>query len=141
MRGRATRISRPHDRRMTVAARGTIDRRAMQSPMSPPRVTTGTAITGAGVWHPEHVLSNEELCVAFNEFARRANAAGAQPPIKESTPELIVRASGIKRRYLVDKVGVLDPERMCPSGPERADDPLSVQAELAVHAVSRARAP
>jgi len=125
---------------MTEAASNENDRRGMQSPMSVPRVTTGTAITGAGVWHPENVLTNEELCVAFNEFARRANAAGAQPPIKESTPEFIVKASGIKRRYIVDKVGVLDPERMCPNVADRPDDQLSVQAEFAVNAVSRALA-
>ncbi len=108
--------------------------------MSRARVTTGTAITGAGVWHPEHILTNEELCVAFNEFVRRANAAGAEPPLKESSPEFIERASGIKRRYIVDKTGVLDPERMCPNVPERPDDQLSVQAEFAVNAISRALA-
>ena len=106
--------------------------------MTRTRTTTGTAITGAGVWHPEHILTNEELCVAFNEYVRRANAAGAQ--LKESTPEFIERASGIKRRYLVDKTAVLDPERMCPNVPERADDQLCVQAEFAVNAIQRALA-
>lgn len=108
--------------------------------MSGRRVTTGTAITGAGVWHPEHILTNEELCIAFNEFVRRTNAAGAEPPLKESSPEFIEKASGIKRRYIVDKTGVLDPERMCPNVPERRDDELSVQAEFAVNAISRALA-
>jgi beta-ketodecanoyl-[acyl-carrier-protein] synthase len=108
--------------------------------MTRARNTTGTAITGAGVWHPEHILTNEELCVAFNEFVRRANAAGAQPPLKESSPAFIEKASGIKRRYIVDKTGVLDPERMCPNVPERRDDQLSVQAEFAVNAISRALA-
>lgn len=41
---------------------------------SSPRATTATAITGAGVWHPDHVLDNAKLCVAFNEFVRRENA-------------------------------------------------------------------
>jgi beta-ketodecanoyl-[acyl-carrier-protein] synthase len=104
------------------------------------RITTGTAITGAGVWHPEHVLTNEELCVAFNAYVRAVNAAGAEPPLKESSPEFIERASGIKRRYIVDKTGVLDPERMCPNVPERPDDQLSVQAEFAVNAIQRALA-
>ncbi|HSD90571.1 MAG TPA: beta-ketoacyl-ACP synthase III [Kofleriaceae bacterium] len=104
------------------------------------RTTTGTAITGAGVWHPEHILTNEELCVAFNEFVRRANAAGAEPPLKESSPEFIEKASGIKRRYIVDKTGVLDPERMCPNVPDRPEDQLCVQAEFAVNAVNRALA-
>lgn len=105
-----------------------------------PRITTGTAITGAGVWHPEHVLENAELCVAFNEYVRRANAAGANPPLQESSPEFIVKASGIHSRYIVDKTGVLDPERMCPNVPERPDDQLSVQAEFGVNAIQRALA-
>ncbi|NVB81787.1 MAG: beta-ketoacyl-ACP synthase III [Kofleriaceae bacterium] len=108
--------------------------------MSRPRITTGTAITGAGVWHPEHILTNEELCVAFNEFVRRTNAAGAEPPLKESSPEFIEKASGIKRRYIVEKTGVLDPERMCPNVPDRRDDELSLQAEFAVNAIKRALA-
>ena len=108
--------------------------------MTGARTTTGTAITGAGVWHPEQILTNEELCLTFNEFVRRANAAGAEPPLKESSPEFIERASGIKQRYIVDKTGVLDPERMCPNVPERRDDQLSVQAEFAVNAVTRALA-
>lgn len=108
--------------------------------MSHTRVSTGTAITGAGVWHPEHVLANDELCIAFNEYVRRANAAGAQPPLKESSPEFIEKASGIKQRFIVEKSGVLDPDRMCPNVVERADNQLSVQAEFAVNAVARALA-
>jgi beta-ketodecanoyl-[acyl-carrier-protein] synthase len=111
------------------------------------RITTGTAITGAGVWHPEHVLGNEELCVAFNEFVARENAKhataiaeGKREPLKTSSPEFIEKASGIKRRYIVDKTGVLDPERMCPNVPERPDDQLSVQAEFGVNAIQRALA-
>jgi beta-ketodecanoyl-[acyl-carrier-protein] synthase len=108
--------------------------------MSRARITTGTAITGAGVWHPDHVLENEELCVAFNEFVRRANAAGALPPLQESSPAFIEKASGIRQRYIVDKTGVLDPERMCPNVPDRPDDQLSVQAEFGVRAIEHALA-
>jgi beta-ketodecanoyl-[acyl-carrier-protein] synthase len=116
--------------------------------MSPaPRVTTATAITGAGVWHPDSILGNEELCIAFNEFVRRENeknadaiAAGTRQPLKTSSPEFILKASGIKHRYIQDKTGVLDPERMCPNIPDRPDDQLSVQAEYAVRAIERALA-
>jgi beta-ketodecanoyl-[acyl-carrier-protein] synthase len=115
--------------------------------MSSSRLRTGTAITGSGVWHPETVLENGELCIAFNEFVRRENLknaaaieAGTMQPLKESSPEFIEKASGIKRRYIYDKTGVLDPERMCPNIPARPDDQLSVQAELAVNAIERALA-
>ena len=70
-----------------------------------PRQTTGTSITGHGLWHPDTVLTNDELCAAFNEFVRRDNAknadaiaAGTRTSLKESTPEFVVKASGILRR-------------------------------------------
>lgn len=112
-----------------------------------PRQTTGTSITGHGVWHPETVLTNDELCAAFNEFVRRDNAknadaiaAGTREPLKESTPDFVVKASGILRRYVEDKTGLTDPERMCPNIPDRPEDQLSVQAEYAVNAAKAALA-
>src|ERR1700755_1786001 len=110
-----------------------------------PRITTKTSITGHGVWHPSTTLSNDELCAAFNEFVRRDNAkhaeaiaAGKQQPLRESTPEFIEKASGIKHRYVQDKTGITDPDRMCPNIPDRPEDALSWQAEYAVHAARRA---
>ncbi len=68
----------------------------------PPRTTTGTAISGHGLWHPETILNNDELCVAFNAFVRAENAkyadeiaAGKRAPLKESSAEFIVKASVI----------------------------------------------
>ena len=105
------------------------------------RQSTGTAITGHGVWHPENVLTNDELVVAFNEFVRRENAKHPdRTPLKESSSEFIVKASGIKNRYVQDKTGLLDPERMCPNIPDRPEEALSVQAEYAVNAAKRALA-
>lgn len=111
----------------------------------PPRTTTKTSITGHGVWHPETVLGNEELCAAFNEFVRRENAknaeriaAGTLEPLKESTPDFIAKSSGILQRYVEDKTGLVDPERMCPNIPDRSEDQLSVQAEYALKAGRRA---
>jgi beta-ketodecanoyl-[acyl-carrier-protein] synthase len=110
-----------------------------------PRMSTKTSITGYGVWHPETVLENPELCAAFNEFVRRENglhadeiAAGTREALRESTPEWVVKASGIVRRYVEDKTGLLDPERMCPNIPDRPEDQLSIQAEYAINAGRRA---
>jgi beta-ketodecanoyl-[acyl-carrier-protein] synthase len=112
-----------------------------------PRTTTGTSITGHGVWHPSTILENPELCVAFNEFVRRENAkhadeiaAGKREPLKESSPEFIIKASGIITRWVEDKTGLLDPERMCPNIPDRPEDVLSIQAEYAVNAAKVALA-
>ncbi|MEL0028720.1 MAG: beta-ketoacyl-ACP synthase III, partial [Perlucidibaca sp.] len=41
-------------------------------------------------------------------------------------------ASGIRSRHVIDKAGVLDPERMCPSIAERPDEALGIQAEIGV---------
>jgi beta-ketodecanoyl-[acyl-carrier-protein] synthase len=110
-------------------------------------VTTGTAITGTGVWHPDHVITNAELCEAFNVWARRDNdrnaariASGELEPLKESTPEFIEKASGIRQRYVQDRTGLLDPDRLCPNLPDRPEDQLSYQAEYAVRAAERALA-
>ncbi|MEZ4363375.1 MAG: beta-ketoacyl-ACP synthase III [Kofleriaceae bacterium] len=112
-----------------------------------PRNTTGTAITGSGVWHPEHAFTNEALCKAFNEFVRRDNekhaaeiAAGTRAALQESSPEFIERASGIKQRYVHDHVGVSDPDRMCPIVAPRSEDELSLQAEFAVRSAEKALA-
>ncbi len=109
------------------------------------RATTQTSITGFGVWHPPTVLDNVELCTAFNEYVRRDNAthadaiaAGTREALRESSPEFILRASGIVKRYVEDKSGLLDPERMCPNIPDRPEDQPSVQAEYAVHAARKA---
>ena len=111
------------------------------------RATTNTSITGYGVWHPETSLDNAELCEAFNEFVRRDNAkhadaiaAGTREALRESSPEFIVKASGIERRYVQDKTGLVDPERMWPNIPERPSDQVSLQAEYAVNAARKALA-
>jgi beta-ketodecanoyl-[acyl-carrier-protein] synthase len=106
-----------------------------------PRTTTGTAITGHGVWHPESILTNDDLVVAFNEYVRKHNEAnpdGAQ--LKPSSSEFILKASGIKNRYVQDLTGLLDPDRMCPNIPDRPHDQLSMQAEYAVNAAKVALA-
>ena len=109
--------------------------------------STGTAITGSGVWTPPFIISNEELCEAFNEFVRRENqrnasaiAAGEKPALQESSPEFIVKASGIVRRYVQDRTGILDPDRLIPNIPSRGDDEMSYQCEYSVKAAEKALA-
>src|SRR5690606_21620787 len=50
------------------------------------------------------------------------------------------KASGIKSRHVMDKQGVLDPERMCPHIPERSNEDQSVQCEMSVIAAREAMA-
>jgi beta-ketodecanoyl-[acyl-carrier-protein] synthase len=83
------------------------------------------AITGSGVFTPEHSITNDELVVAFNAHADlfnadNADAISAETMVKKpySSSEFIFAASGIERRYVLDKVGVLDPVRMYPKMPD-----------------------
>ena len=110
-------------------------------------MTTSVAITGTGLYTPPNAISNEELVAAFNSFVRRHNdahqaeiAAGTMPALTESSVEFIVKASGIKSRYVIDKAGVLDPDTMTPRIPERPNDEISVLAEIGVAAAKQAMA-
>ncbi len=105
------------------------------------------AITGSGVFTPSQSISNAELVAAFNAFAAKQNElhaaeieTGAREAIPMSSEEFIVKASGIERRYVLDKKGVLDPDVMHPLLPERSEDELSVMAEMAVDAANKALA-
>ena len=99
------------------------------------------AISGTGLFTPPNSISNDELVASFNEYVGRYNRAHAEAieaktvtPLAESSTEFIVKASGIKSRYVVDKAGILDPEIMAPRIAERPNDQISVLAEMAVAA-------
>ncbi len=105
------------------------------------------AITGSGVFTPEHVITNDELVAAFNAHADAFNAQhadaiadGTVEAKPYSSSEFILAASGIERRYVLDKSGVLDPARMYPKLPARGDDEPSFMAEMAVDAALQALA-
>ena len=103
------------------------------------------AISSTGLYIPPHVITNEELVVAFNAFAAQENAAhadeisaGTRQAIPMSSVEFIEKASGIKRRYVMEKSGVLDPQRMRPRFTPRPDTEISMMAEIAVAAATQA---
>jgi len=103
------------------------------------------AITGTGVFTPSAVITNEELVEAFNAWADRWNAehaddiaAGRVEAKPHSSAEFIVSASGIERRHVLDKEGVLDPARMFPRLAPRSDDEPCIMAEMALQAASGA---
>ncbi|MGB1162166.1 MAG: beta-ketoacyl-ACP synthase III [Alphaproteobacteria bacterium] len=97
------------------------------------------AISGTGLFTPPNTISNDELVEALNAFVETFNAenaagieAGTVEALSPSSNEFIVKASGIKSRYVLDKQGVLNTGRMAPSLPTRGDDELSIQAEMAI---------
>ncbi|MBX3485106.1 beta-ketoacyl-ACP synthase III [Phenylobacterium sp.] len=106
---------------------------------------TDAVIAATGLYTPPHSLSNAELVETFNAYVERFNAANAEAiaagevvALQPSSPEFIEKASGIKARFVIDKTGLVDPERMAPNIPERSNDELSVLAEIAVEAAREA---
>lgn len=104
-------------------------------------------LSGSGVFAPPHVITNDELVESFNTYvdlynARHADAiaSGEVEPKAHSSSEFITSASGIKQRYVMEKDGILDPERMGPAYPPRADDAPSIMAEMGVWAAEKALA-
>ena len=102
-------------------------------------------IAATGLFTPEQSISNAELVEAYNAWAELENArhadeiaAGTRQALTPSSVEFIEKASGIKSRFVLDKTGVLDPERMVPHLPERSNDELSILAEMAVKAAQEA---
>jgi len=107
----------------------------------------GVVITGTGLFTPEASIDNDELVAAFNAWVDLYNAENAEAIARGeieakaySSSEFIEKASGIKSRYVLNKTGILDPKRMTPAIPERANEEISVMAEIGVRAAEQALA-
>ena len=108
---------------------------------------TSVVISGTGLYQPPHVITNAELVESYNAYTDLYNtrhaaaiAAGEATALTPSSVEFIEKASGIKQRYVIEKIGVLDPTRMYPRFKERPDDQISLMAEIAVDAGRKALA-
>jgi beta-ketodecanoyl-[acyl-carrier-protein] synthase len=104
-------------------------------------------ISGTGLFTPAHSISNDELVEAFNAFVRAFNAehaaaieAGEVQALAESSAAFIEKASGIKSRFVIDKSGILDPQRMAPRISERSNDEWSILCEMSIKAAEHALA-
>jgi beta-ketodecanoyl-[acyl-carrier-protein] synthase len=104
-------------------------------------------ISGTGLYNPPEVITNAELVASFNAYVALHNqrhaeaiAAGTVAALQPSSEEFIEKASGIKQRHVLDKAGVLDPQRMRPHFEPRPDEALSLMAELGVQGARAAMA-
>ena len=103
------------------------------------------AISGAGLFTPAESVSNEELVESFNAWVDLYNAenadaiaAGELEPKGHSNVEFIEKASGIKSRFVMNKAGIIDPERMVPRLRPRSNEEPSVMCEMGVIAAKQA---
>jgi beta-ketodecanoyl-[acyl-carrier-protein] synthase len=95
-------------------------------------------IAATGLYTPPQSLSNAELVETFNTYVERFNAshaaeieAGEVQALIPSSAEFIEKASGIKSRFVVDKSGLVDPERMTPNIPERSNEGFAFDMNVA----------
>jgi beta-ketodecanoyl-[acyl-carrier-protein] synthase len=102
-------------------------------------------ISGTGLYTPSESISNDELVASFNAYVEAHNAreaegiaAGSVQPLQPSSSEFIVKASGIKARYVVNKSGVLDIERMRPEIAMRGNDENALMVEMGLAAARQA---
>jgi beta-ketodecanoyl-[acyl-carrier-protein] synthase len=107
----------------------------------------GCVLSGSGLFTPPDCISNEELVASQVASVRRFNeansdyiASGRVEARIESDVAFILKASGIEKRYVMDKGGVLDPERMRPRLPLRGEDEFSIQCDISVAAIRQALA-
>jgi beta-ketodecanoyl-[acyl-carrier-protein] synthase len=105
------------------------------------------SITGTGLFTPPDSVSNAELVASLTEAALKWNAEHAEEIARGETveralpdEEFIVKASGIERRYVMEKSGVLDPARLRPRLDTRSEDQLGIQAEMSMPAIHEALA-
>jgi beta-ketodecanoyl-[acyl-carrier-protein] synthase len=105
------------------------------------------SITGTGLFTPPDSVSNAELVASLTEAVLKWNAEHAEEiatgeVAERAVPdeEFIVKASGIERRYVMEKSGVLDPARMRPRLETRREDQLGIQAEMSMPAIHEALA-
>lgn len=104
-------------------------------------------VTGTGLLTPEDSVSNaelvESLSIANNRFNAEHAEAIEQGEIEERdlpSEAFIRKASGIGHRYVLDKKGLLDPERLKPRLPLRSEEEISIQAEMCLPAAKEALA-
>ena len=108
-------------------------------------------IAGTGVWHPEDMITNDEIVESYNSYVDSFNQNnkteidnGILEKMPPSSSEFIEKASGIQTRYVIDKAGILDPKRMMPIVKNEDESRLSIHAEvgiIAAHKVMRIISP
>lgn len=100
-------------------------------------------ITGTGLFTPPYSIDNHELVDSLSIAVNAWNEQHAdQPEMQRALPDadFIVKASGIESRFVMEKSGILDPERLRPRLPLRSEDELGLQAEMALPAIHEALA-
>ncbi|MAD48562.1 MAG: beta-ketoacyl-ACP synthase III [Gammaproteobacteria bacterium] len=102
-------------------------------------------IAGTGIWYPEDKVTNEEIVTSFNAYVDNFNIENASviskghlEPMEHSSVDFIEQASGIQTRYVIDKEGILNPEKMMPSLQNEDESLISLHAQKGLIAAKKA---
>ena len=102
-------------------------------------------IAGTGIWYPDDSISNDEIVESFNAYVDSYNDANKDAinnnkvlKLEYSSTEFIEKASGIKTRYVIDKKGILDINKMMPSVVHEDASKMSIHAEVGIKAALKA---
>ena len=105
----------------------------------------GVVISGSGLYTPKQSISNKELVASYNSYVDKYNLqneqainSGELEPLVHSDADFIKKVSGIEQRFVLDKEGILNPERMRPNLKERPNEEISIQAEISIDACRQA---
>ena len=106
---------------------------------------TQAVISATGLFTPPQVIENHELVESFNTYVRLYNERNATAiekgeltALEPSSTAFIEKASGIKRRHVMDRDGILDPERLRPAIAQRSNSEYGIQCDMSVRAASQA---
>lgn len=104
-------------------------------------------ISGCGLFTPPQSISNEELVASFNRYVDDYNVQqqtlieqGACQALAHSEAAFIEKASGIKQRYVMEKSGILDPQKMHPDFKSVSPEENTLQCDMALAASEEALA-
>jgi beta-ketodecanoyl-[acyl-carrier-protein] synthase len=106
---------------------------------------SSVVISGSGLFTPPNVITNDELVTSFNSYVDNFNTRNATAITDGlvmakaySSSEFIVKASGIKSRFVMSKAGILDPDVMRPVFQPIANDKPSITVQMALAAATQA---
>ena len=102
-------------------------------------------IAGTGIWHPEEMITNDEIVESYNSYVDNFNHKNADEidngnmvAMEHSSASFIEKASGIKTRYVIDKKNILDINKMMPQVEHEDESKLSIHAVVGIKAAKKA---
>ena len=102
-------------------------------------------IAGTGIWHPEEMITNDEIVESYNSYVDNFNHKNADEidngnmvAMEHSSASFIEKASGIKTRYVIDKKNILDIDKMMPQVEHEDESKLSIHAVVGIKAAKKA---